>query len=406
MTPRAPSVTSPTPLVAPDDEAAATEASAGEPEILLVDADATSRAELRAHVAHLARVGEAASGEEALRTAMSRELAAIIIDVSLPDADGFAIVTQLRRSVAARNVPVLFLSHQPPDWLTERKGYALGALGYLTKPVDPQALRAKIEVLLTLFRRGAELRQRERMIAAQHAAILEAQAALEQAAAANRAKDLYMGVLGHDLRNPLGAILMSARLMLMRATLGDEDRESVSRIARNAERMSALIRDILDYTRGQAAGGIPIVPRPTDMGEICASMIEELSLLHAERTIRLEQRGDLRGEWDRERVEQVVSNLLTNALRHGKGDIRITVDGLPAEVRVHVHNGGAPIPAEQIPTLFQPFRRGSGSRLGLGLGLYIVSEIMRAHGGSVEVASTAEDGTTFTTCWPRRTGPT
>lgn len=377
------------------------EGDAPEPEILIVDPDPVSRAELRALVSTFAACDEAATGEAALRAATARAYAVVLIDIQLPDADGFDIVTRLRREPGAKNVPVLFLSQTPPDWLTERQGYTLGALGYLTKPVDAAALRARLEVLLMLFRRGTQLRKHEQLIAEQHAAITEAKAALEEAAAANRAKDLYMGVLGHDLRSPLGAILMSARMMLMRPTLHDEDRQSLIRIARNGERMAALIRDILDYTRGQAAGGIPIVPRPTHMGEIVSTIIDEIALLYRDRTIRLEARGELRGRWDRERAEQVVSNLIANALTHGTGEVVVTAEGTPAEVLVSVHNGGTPIAEEHRATLFQPFRRGAARSPGLGLGLYIVSEIMRAHGGSVEVSSTAATGTTFTTRWPR-----
>lgn len=374
-----------------------------EPEVLLVDSDAESRAVLRGIVGRLAKVHEVTSGAGALELAASHELAAILIDVNLPDSDGYEIVKRLRRSAASPNVPVLFLSHTAPDWMTERRGYELGALGYLTKPVDPDALRARLEVLLMLYRRGVELRAREQLIERQHSTLLEAQAALEQVSAANRAKDLYLGVLGHDLRNPLGAILMSARMMLMQSSLSLEDRRSVARIARNGERMAALIRDILDYTRGQATGGLPIAPRAVHMGEVCTAMIEEVALLHPERRITLDASGDLRGAWDRERVEQVISNLLTNALTHGVGDLRVVAHGNDDHVAISVHNQGAPIPPEQLPHLFEPFRRGANSRVGLGLGLYIVSEIMRAHCGTVRVESAADTGTTFLTCWPRKT---
>ena len=350
------------------------------PEILIVDADAKSRAQLRDLVSPLANVIEVESGEDAVHIGATRELAGILIDIELPDLDGMQTLMRLRDVSQARNVPVLFLSPKTPDFLTERRGYELGALGYLRKPVEPAALLAKLEVLLTLHRRGVELRQ---MTAHAHA------------------KDIYMGVLGHDLRTPLSAILMSARLVLMRGTLNPADRESITRIARNGERMSALIRDILDYTRGQAAGGIRILPKPTHMGDICSAIIDELALLHRERVIRVAKTGDLSGTWDRERVEQVVSNLLSNALAHGTGDIRIVVDGTGDDVALTVHNRGTPIPPQLIPVLFEPFSRGSTSELGLGLGLYIVSEILRAHGGSVSVTSTLEAGTAFTTRWPR-----
>jgi signal transduction histidine kinase len=350
---------------------------------LIVDGDPTSRAELRELVAPMARVLEVGSGEEALGIAASHELAAILIDVDLPDCDGFQTVTRLRLDPHTRNVPVLFLSHAVPEWFCEQRGYELGALGYLRKPVDGTALHAKLDVLLKLYQRGVELRRKTE----------EAQA-----------KDIYMGVLGHDLRTPLSAILMSARILLMQGELGAKDRNMVARMARNAERMAGLIRDILDYTRGQAVGGLPVMPRATDMGDICSTVIEELALLHSDRFIRFSRTGELKGTWDRERVEQVVSNLLGNALEHGVGDIQVTAEGGEHAVIIRVHNRGASIPTEQIPSLFEPFRRGTSSRFGLGLGLYIVREIMRAHGGTVEVTSTAEAGTTFITRWPRSPG--
>jgi signal transduction histidine kinase len=210
-----------------------------------------------------------------------------------------------------------------------------------------------------------------------------------------------MGVLGHDLRTPLSAILMSARSLLMKSELTVSDRSVVTRMARNAERMSGLIRDILDYTRNKTTGGIPVTLRPVDMGEICTAMIEEVALVHPDRIIRFSRTGNLGGTWDRERVEQVLSNLLVNALEHGRGDIKITCEGTPHTVIVKVHNHGNVIPAELIPTLFEPFQRGSTTRFGLGLGLFIVREIVRAHRGTVEVASTLESGTLFTTRWPR-----
>ncbi len=381
----------------PSDADVATEA-----EILVVDGDLATRASLRKLLSGHARVVEASTPGEALSAATRGEPAAVIVDVDLAGS-GLALVSELRRLDATKTVPVLFLTSGPTDVATEHHGYALGALGYLPKPIDADLVRTKLELLLTLFRHGVELRRRERMITRQHAEILAAKAALEEVAAASRAKDLYMGVLGHDLRTPLGAILMSSRMMLMRESLSVEDRESVARIARNGERMSALIRDILDYTRGQAHGGIAVSPRATDMADICQAMIDEAQLLHPDRSMRFERGGELRGSWDRERVEQVVSNLLTNALHHGKGDIVVRAQGLPTEVHVSVHNHGAPIDPAIVPTLFEPFRRGSASTVGLGLGLYIVREILRAHRGSVAVESSEATGTIFQTRWPRET---
>jgi signal transduction histidine kinase len=350
-----------------------------EPEILIVDADPASRAALRPLISQVARVLEASSGDEALAIATKRELAAILIDVDLPDGDGFETVTRLRLDARARNVPVLFLSFAVPEWFCEKRGYELGAFGYLLKPVDEVALHAKLEVLLTLYRRSVELRHKTEEV---------------------ELKDIYMGVLGHDLRTPLSAILMTARQLLMQSQLDDQDRNAVSRMARNAERMAALIRDILDYTRSQTQGHLPIIPRPADMREICSAMMEELALLHPGRKIHFACTGDVKGNWDHERIEQVVSNLLANALQHGRGDIRISVEGVPSAVMVRVQNRGGSIPADEMASLFEPFRRGSPST-GLGLGLYIVRQIMSAHGGTVDVASSPTAGTAFTTKWPR-----
>jgi signal transduction histidine kinase len=353
------------------------------PEILIVDADAESRAELRTLIAPVARVTEVGSGEEALELAPSRELAAILIDVDLPDSDGFTTITRLRLDPQMRNIPVLFLSYEVPEWFCEQRGYELGALGYLRKPIDAIALRAKLDVLLTLYRRGVELRKKT----------MEAEV-----------KDIYIGVLGHDLRTPLSAILMTARTLLMRGKLEETERTQVSRMARNAERMASLIRDVLDYTRNHATGGLPINRRTCDMGDVCSEIIEDLQLLHPDRKIHLSTSGILVGSWDRERIEQVITNLLSNAVSHGRGDINVVVQptpGTPGAVVVSVHNHGEVIAPDDLPHLFEPFKRGSESRLGLGLGLYIVQVIVQAHGGKVEVASNAISGTTFTTRWPR-----
>jgi signal transduction histidine kinase len=351
------------------------------PVILVVDGDPASRMKLRELISPVATVIDVGSGEAALDIANRHEFAAILIDVDLPDADGFATVTRLRLFPSTRNVPVLFLWHTSPEWFSERRGYELGALGYLRKPVDHTALRAKLDVLLTLHQRGVELREKTR----------EAQV-----------RDIYMGVLGHDLRTPLSAILMSARSLLMQGELTVKDRGVVARMARNAERMAGLIRDILDYTRNQAGQALPLARRPTDIGDICSEIVEELGLVHPDRTIVVSHNAELGGDWDRERVEQVLSNLIGNALEHGDGNVLVSCDGTdPQMVVVRVHNHGNTIPEELLPTLFEPFQRGSSTRFGLGLGLYIVREVVRAHGGTVGVTSTPESGTIFTTRWPR-----
>jgi signal transduction histidine kinase len=159
------------------------------------------------------------------------------------------------------------------------------------------------------------------------------------------------------------------------------------------------------------AGGIPLRPRDTSLEDVARRIIAELELVHASRTVRLEVSGDCRGQWDDERLGQVLSNLVANALQNSPDDTPVTVrlESRGAQQRLEVHNAGAPIPESLRDNLFEPFHRTAGpqrkSRAGLGLGLYIVAQIVRAHGGEVEVRSTQEEGTCFAVTLPRGTRP-
>jgi signal transduction histidine kinase len=213
------------------------------------------------------------------------------------------------------------------------------------------------------------------------------------------ARDLFLGILGHDLRSPLGAITMAASSLLRGKALGEAERRGLERIQASAARIHQLIDDLLDFTRARFGAGFPLEPAPVDMGEICCRIVDELRTAHPERQIGFRRHGDLHGRWDGERVAQVVANLLGNAISHGGDPIAVEADGSGERVRVAVSNGGAPIPEDRRATLFEPFRRG-GDSTGIGLGLFIAREIVRAHGGTIE-ASSGEAGTVFTTWWPR-----
>jgi PAS domain S-box-containing protein len=218
-----------------------------------------------------------------------------------------------------------------------------------------------------------------------------------------QAREQFIGILGHDLRNPLAAILMAVEVL---REIPEPYAATVARIARSGHRIEAMIRDLLDFARGRLAGGIPIAPRPCDLQTVCSGVVQEVQQAHPGREIRFEAAGDLRGEWDADRVEQVVSNLVANAVTHGTGLVRLTVRADGEEVVTTVHNEGHPIPAAVLPILFEPFTRPApeteGARSnGLGLGLYIASEIVHAHGAAISVTSTASQGTTFTIRWPR-----
>ncbi len=223
-----------------------------------------------------------------------------------------------------------------------------------------------------------------------------------------RHSELFAGALAHDLRNPLNAMMTAAQIVLMRQE-GDGDRGArpLRRILTSGQRMSRMIDQLLDFTRARSGGGLNAEPHDLNLSALCAQAIGELELAFPEWKIESEVLGDPRGTWDPDRLLQVVSNLIGNAGQHGAGaTIRVTVDGRRSEeVTLEVHNKGA-IPEALVPRLFDPFRgtmhRRDQSR-GLGLGLFIVKQIVRAHRGSVSVSSSEETGTTFTVRLPRHT---
>jgi PAS domain S-box-containing protein len=217
---------------------------------------------------------------------------------------------------------------------------------------------------------------------------------------AEAGRDLFAGVLGHDLRSPLQAIDV-ATAMLQTEELAPVQERAVARIQSCSSRIQQLVDSLLDFTRARFGTGFPVDPAPTDMGEVCARIVDEMRATNPERSIAIERHGCVAGLWDPARVSQVVSNLVCNAVQHGEDPIVVAADDAGDVVRVAVSNRGEPIPAAMMISLFEPFRRGDASK-GFGLGLFIAQEILRAHGGGIEVTSTAR-ATTFTTLWPRAT---
>jgi len=226
----------------------------------------------------------------------------------------------------------------------------------------------------------------------------------------DKSKEMFLAILGHDLRSPIGAVLTSAKFMLETAELEEPHLTLTTRIVSATTRMNHMVGALLDFTRSRLGGGIPIVPKSMNMGKLVHDVVSEVLAAHPDRTIRVNARGALKGDWDCERMTQVLTNLVGNAIEHGSQGTPVAVDvlGSDDEVTITVHNRGVAISEEQLDGIFSAMKRrpetskSSGSSTNLGLGLYIADQIVRAHKGRIQVESSEEKGTTFTVHLPRR----
>ncbi|WNG36203.1 GAF domain-containing sensor histidine kinase [Archangium violaceum] len=259
------------------------------------------------------------------------------------------------------------------------------------------------EDLLEIFRHLADLvgyqLEHEEELGLRDAQLLGAREAAQL-------REQLIGIVSHDLRSPLNAISLSAATLMRRTDLDDRARRGLTRILDSADRANRLILDLLDFTQVRMGKALPMQRKPMDLHMLAQQVVDEMQLAAPERPLVLHCEGDGRGDWDGDRIAQVLTNLLTNALKYSPADadIRIETRGEEEAVLLRVSNGGAPIPAHLLPTLFEPLTRGtqSGSeQRSIGLGLFIVDQIVRAHCGTVEVHSTVEAGTTFGVCLPR-----
>jgi len=329
----------------------------------------------------------ARSGREALELLLEHDVALALLDVQMPEMDGFELAELMRGAERTRHVPIIFVTAGVRDSHRHFRGYEAGAVDFLYKPIDPHILRSKAEVFHQLHRQRQQL-----------------DAHVAELAETLRLNEVFAAVLGHDLRNPLSAIVASAHVL--RQSKDELARNTGQRVLSSGRRMARLIEDLLDFSRARLAGGITVRPEPGDLGELTRRVLQEHQATNPDRRIVLTQEGSLRGQFDGERVAQMASNLVGNALQHGaaSGEIHVHLDGCDAtRLRFSVSNPGE-IPPELLEEIFEPFRgRGdedSGRGGGLGLGLYIVQQLARAHGG--EVLVTSGSGTTsFTVALPR-----
>lgn len=225
----------------------------------------------------------------------------------------------------------------------------------------------------------------------------------------NHSRDMFLGVLGHDLRNPIGAVLMAARRMTRDGAANSKHNVMAGQIAQTMERATSILDDLLELTRSAFGSEIPLRRLPMDVGVLGVQIVEEMRSLSEVRQIEVSTSGDTEGEWDQARLGQVFSNLIANALQYSPADspIMVRIDGRGDEVAVSVQNGGKPIPPAELRSIFKPLTRGADGdsttrSANLGLGLFITHKIVAAHGGTIGAGSEPHVGTTFTVVLPRR----
>ena len=323
---------------------------------------------------------KAGSGPEALELLLQHnDVALALLDVQMPDMNGFELAELLRGSERTRHVPLIFITAGSRDAGWQFKGYENGAVDFLYKPVDAHALINKANVFF-------ELHRQKRALARE----------LKERTEALRLNEMYMAVLSHDLRTPLTAILTAA-MVLQRDPASDRVQAMATQVQNSGRRMSGMIEDLLDVARVRQAGGMPLQRTPVLLSDVVERAVQELQESAPGCPVKVSMQGDLLGQWDGERLMQVASNLLGNAVHHGLANqtVSVQMDGsMPDIVVLQIANAGT-IPETLMAQLFNPFRERSpkpGRNQGLGLGLYIVQQIVLAHGGSIEVES--RDGKT------------
>jgi two-component system, sensor histidine kinase and response regulator len=328
----------------------------------------------------------ARSGREALELLLEHDVAVALVDVQMPEMDGFELAELMRGTERTRHVPIIFVTAGARDQQRMFQGYELGAVDFLFKPIEPHALQSKVKVFFDLQRQRLQLREQ-----------------MQTLSDTLRMNEMFIAILSHDLRNPLNAVLTGAEVLL-RTTGEDNTKKIAERIRSSGQRMGGLVNDVLDMARSRIGGGIVLSKERLSLGDLTQRLVAEH---HREGGIKVSLSGNLEGEWDAGRLAQAISNLLGNAVQHGGMDspIEVVANGSAADlVTLTISNAGV-IPASIQNRLFDPFRgreNRASPESGLGLGLYIVKQIALAHDGSVRLDGSDPERTSFVLELPRR----
>jgi signal transduction histidine kinase len=360
-------------------------------------------------------VFRAQSAEEALTLLLEHEFALAIVDVQMPGMNGFELAEMMRGTERTRHIPLIFVSAAGRERNYAFQGYESGAVDFLHKPLDPHAVISKVNVFVDLHRHRKALRHEMELLAHAHRKqeelVVQLQVTQRELERAVRMRDDFMSMVSHELRTPLNTLYLEAQLRQLHVSKGNlaaftADRlpAMIERDQRQIRNMVRLIDDMLDVTR-MRKDALSIQPKPTDLAQLARAVVENLrqQAEAAGSEISLQAPAELPGVWDEFRIEQVLTNLLTNALRYGGGrPVSMAVEqvgtGDDGFARVSVRDRGIGIAAEDQARIFEQFERTEHSRkhaAGLGLGLYITRQIVDLHGGRIGVESAPGEGSTF-----------
>jgi signal transduction histidine kinase len=369
--------------------------------ILLVD---DTPGKLLTYETMLAGLGEnlvkVSSGEQALRELLKTDFAVVLLDVCMPQLDGFELATMIRQHPRCRHTAIIFISAVQMTDHDRQQGYALGAVDYLSVPVVPQLLRARVSVFADLYRKTVALERMNRELeerVAERTAELEKDLAerkrLEQAlVTADRRKDQFLAVLAHELRNPLAPIRTAVDTMWLRPLQDETLVQCRDVIGRQVEQLTRLVDDLMDISR-ITRGNIKLERRPVEIADVVRRAVETHRPLFDARRHQLVvdlPEEPLVVEGDITRLAESLGNLLNNAAKYTEehGRITVKVEGRGDEVRIAVIDTGLGIPPELLPTVFEMFTQIDHtlhrSQGGLGIGLALVRELIEMHGGRVE----------------------
>ena len=360
---------------------------------------------------------QASRGEDALNLLLEHDFALAILDVQMPGMNGFELAELMRSTERTRHVPIVFVTAAGKESNYSFKGYETGAVDFLYKPLDIEAVKSKVNVFVELYLQRNETRRQvqalEKSRQEQEMLLQELQQAQGELQNAVRMRDDFMSMVAHELRTPLNTLFLEAQLRKMQLDRGNTAifdaaylQKMVARDKLQVQNMVRLIDDMLDVTRLRN-NRLSIRPSEVNLPALLERVVGNLANQAAAAGCNITLHADqpVTGFWDEFRIEQVVINLLTNALRYGKGQpVAVRMTPLDQGVRIDVRDGGCGISQADQQRIFGQFERavtreGDGTG-GLGLGLYITHQLVQAHGGSIAVESQPGEGSVFTVRLP------